>query len=151
MISCTCRAWGWVGLVQGMSSNSLSIACLVANPGASCAVCLQRGQCPIYNYCQGEEAKCVSTNDRGGSFSFGCGFWTSYYRLDSDAATNCAGFTPNPASVGTPNPVALQAFSDYQAKNPGPLRKTAPMLSPVAEPAPPVPPPAGAEAAAAGR
>ena len=90
---------------------------------------LARGQCPVYNYCQGEQAKCVSTNDRGGQFSFDCGFWVSYYRFDSAAAANCQGFVPDPASVGNANPAALDAWTAWRAKNPTvPIRYTPPEL-----------------------
>lgn len=79
---------------------------------------LARGQCPVYNFCQGEQAKCVSTNDRGGQFSFDCGYWTSYYRLDSDVETSCQGFVPNPLSIGQPHPEALGTFQQYRANTP---------------------------------
>lgn len=107
---------------------------------------LDRGQCPEYNYCQGEPAKCVSTNDRGGKFSFNCGYWVSYYRLDSNATANCLGFVPSKASVGKPDPAALAAWSQWRAANPtAPIRETPPMMGPAAEPAT-----AGAGAGAAG-
>lgn len=96
---------------------------------------LSRGQCPEYNYCQGEQAKCVSTNDRGGQFSFDCGYWVSFYRLDADVQSACQGFTPNPLSVGTPNPAALAPFAAYKQANPGvPVRSTPPMPTPGVEP-----------------
>ena len=90
---------------------------------------LARGQCPVYNYCQGEQAKCKSTNDRGGQFEFGCGYWVSYYRLDSAAGVNCEGFTPDPSSVGQPSPQALDAWSAWSSAHPGAqLRYTPPGL-----------------------
>jgi hypothetical protein len=79
---------------------------------------LARGQCPVYNYCQGEQAKCKSTNDRGGQFEFDCGFWVTYYRLDSAAPSSCEGFKPDPASVGKANPEALDAWKAWGAANP---------------------------------
>jgi len=96
---------------------------------------LSRGQCPVFNYCQGEQAKCSSTNDRGGEFTFDCGFWVSYYRLDIDAAANCENFKPNPASIGTPNPEALNVFKEYQAAHPTAVLRKTPPSPPVATPA----------------
>ena len=36
---------------------------------------------------------CNSTDDRGGSFSFPCGYWQSFYRLDMDVQGACANLT----------------------------------------------------------
>ena len=36
---------------------------------------------------------CNSTNDRGGLFSFPCGHWMSYYRLDMDVGRACSNIT----------------------------------------------------------
>ena len=84
---------------------------------------LNRAQCPVYNYCQGEQAKCLSTNDRGGQFEFDCGFWVSYFRLDSTAAASCQGFAYE--GTGAANPTALEAWEVWRARNPtAPLRAT---------------------------
>lgn len=37
-------------------------------------------QCPLTASCPSQPVLCNSTDDRGGSFSFPCGIWTSYYR-----------------------------------------------------------------------
>lgn len=88
---------------------------------------LARGQCPVYNYCQGEQVKCKSTNDRGGEFEFDCGFWVAYYRLDTTAPANCEGFDPDPASVGQANPEALAAWEEWAAANPEAVMRSTPL------------------------
>jgi hypothetical protein len=86
---------------------------------------LSRGACPVHNYCQGEQAKCTSTNDRGGQFEFDCGFWTSYYRLDSDVSANCENFQPKVDAVGEPNVEVVNVFAEWKAANPtAPVRST---------------------------
>lgn len=46
-------------------------------------------QCPEYDSCWAPEVLCNSTDDRGGSFSFPCGHWASYYRLDMNLDAAC--------------------------------------------------------------
>lgn len=48
-------------------------ACLAASPPPP-------PQCPLTASCPSQPLLCNSTNDRGESFSFPCGTWTSYYR-----------------------------------------------------------------------
>jgi hypothetical protein len=116
---------GKLGSKTNVSLSQCQIACEVADACESFVYndvlqqCfLSRGQCPVYNFCQGEPARCESVNDRGGKFSFDCGFWETHYRLDSDAAANCAGFAPAPTSQGAAKPEVLALFAQYQQQNP---------------------------------
>ena len=49
--------------------------------------------CPALPCSWGEEVVCSSKNDRGGVFSFPCGHWKSYYRLDMDLGAACGNVT----------------------------------------------------------
>ncbi|PSC76452.1 nitrilase 2 [Micractinium conductrix] len=78
---------------------------------------LKREQCPSANFCWGQEVLCNSTNDRGGLFSFPCGHWMSYYRLDMDVGRACSNITytePDLAARSTPD--VLQVFADFEKK-----------------------------------
>lgn len=55
---------------------------------------------------------CSSQNDRGGNFSFGCGYWRSYYRLDSDTAAACANYVPA-EGVPPPDQANLAPFAQF--------------------------------------
>jgi hypothetical protein len=90
---------------------------------------LGRGQCPNY-LCPSEKEYCLSYNDRGGSFKIDCGYWETYYRLDSDVLRSCAAFEPED---GVDIPLiegALAPFEAWQAENGEPARSTDPSLRP---------------------
>jgi mannan endo-1,4-beta-mannosidase len=93
---------------------------------------LGRGQCPNY-LCPSEKEYCLSYNDRGGSFKIDCGYWETYYRLDSDVLRSCAAFEPED---GVDIPLiegALAPFEAWQAENGEPARSTDPSLRPAPE------------------
>ncbi|KAL4423208.1 hypothetical protein ABPG77_000341, partial [Micractinium sp. CCAP 211/92] len=78
---------------------------------------LKKAQCPEYDTCWGPEVLCNSTDDRGGSFSFPCGYWASYYRLDMDVDAACSNITYNGTDLAAhAKPEALQAFRDFEAQ-----------------------------------
>lgn len=75
---------------------------------------LKSGQCPIGNWCYDPvPVQCLSTNDRGGSFSFDCGTWMTYYRLDTNTEAACADYI-----VGAPldDPTVVETFDAFKAE-----------------------------------
>jgi len=93
---------------------------------------LARGQCASY-ICESAEEVCVSTNDVGEQFTLPCGFWQSYYRLDSDIDRSCAAFESEiplkanlpPEGLNTTD-AAAAAFAAWQAANGEPQRSSDP-------------------------
>ena len=93
---------------------------------------LARGQCPSY-ICESAEELCISTNDVGQEFSIPCGYWQSYYRLDSDIDRSCEAFeTEIPLKANLPpeglntTDTAAAAFGAWQATNGPPVRSSDP-------------------------
>lgn len=93
---------------------------------------LARGQCPNY-LCESVEEFCLSKNDVGEDFKTPCGYWVSYYRLDSDVERSCEAFeTEIPLKKNIPPEglakvdAAAAAFAAYREANGPPVRSSDP-------------------------
>ncbi|PRW59651.1 nitrilase 2 isoform A [Chlorella sorokiniana] len=92
-------------------------------------------RCPLTASCPSQPVFCNSTNDRGESFSFPCGTWTSFYRLDMDVESACA----NNTSELPETPGVADIFDKFEAgvtsRTGGKMRRITPGAEPVTTPA----------------